>query len=1004
MTTYSVNSYAQLVSAMNAANASASDDEIYVMGDITLTGKLPTIGARSASGAAPVSGALSIRSGNFNGSASTISGAGAYQIFAVDSGAVTLRNLNLVNGLGKGGDGETAGTGGGGGLGAGGALLVNTGATVTLDLISFSGNKAVGGAGGGVKSSDVRGSGGRLDGTPPIYIASEDDFGRGGYGNMVAPQYGGKAKGGFGAGVGGDFYLATDGGAGFGGAVFARTGSTLILSRVTASNDAAVGGARGVNTRSAHEPGEFGMVGDSLGDFLYTQGDAQIQTSGFNLNPTYAEQVVVGGVLTKMGDGRLTLGAFGRQGQIVMSAGVLEVGVPKAITGAELLMKGGAVQFDVGGGASYNFRDLSASYENGYVNNFVLQAPAGVTALTLIGPSTGPVAITGAITQASGAAPQSVEIASGYVILDGEYFDRPARNVWTGPTVVSGGAVLEVSDPAHTGSGALVLGSDSAMGALVLHQTPYEYQHDHPSFDMSRAITLKAGGGGVSIVDYAVPSTLSGVISGAGALSLGGAGAFTISGANTYSGGTVLRDQVIASFTAAGSAGTGSITFTGVQQQLTLAPTLLTGDAQHVLPNAINGFGADGDSIDIKGVGVADSATWSASTHLLTLKDAGGTALASAYPAFEGPMHVWCVMKDGSVRKFTAELTGKESRTSLATGEEPAQVVVNPTNGMLCVLNFNPPAAMTLAQATDGPTAFAKLQAIDRLASSGNSKSRDALASILKDQSLHYGIRSAAAASLGKMDTPEARDNLLAALKDGVDDPKVRRAVVSAVGDYKDASVAKALMPFAQHDDSLFVEAAALAALGNQRDSDAIVELLVKKTDDAGWAARVRQAAVGALADLGDARGIEPAEKLAAYGGPFRGRSTGISALGKLYTVADDAGKKQVREFLVGLIHDPQQRHAVAAIRTLAALGDKEAIPPLQRLANGSAPDALRDAATGAIRKINAGGDESSTVQDLRRRLDRLEDERDADQFEKRQKATEIEQKPDAKPTTRAAA
>ena len=375
--------------------------------------------------------------------------------------------------------------------------------------------------------------------------------------------------------------------------------------------------------------------------------------------------------------------------------------------------------------------------------------------------------------------------------------------------------------------------------------------------------------------------------------------------------------------------------------------------------------------------------------------------IAVAYPAFEGPMRVWCVMKDGTVRKFTAELTGKESRTSLATGEEPAQVVVNPTNGMLCVLNFNPPAAMTLAQATDGPTAFAKLQAIDRLASSGNSKSRDALVATLKDESLHHGLRSAAAASLGKMDTPEARDALLSVLNDGVDDPKVRRAAVSAVGDYKHESVAKALMPLAEHDDSLFVEAAALAALGNQRESDAIVELLVKKTDDDGWAARVRQAAVGALADLGDVRGIEPAEKLAAYGGPFRGRSTGISALGKLYTVADDAGKKDVREFLVGLIHDPQRRHAVAAIRTLAALGDKEAIPPLERLAAGSAPESLRDAATGAVRKINAGGDESSTVRDLRRRLDRLEDERDADQFEKRQKATEIEQKPDTTPTTR---
>ena len=377
--------------------------------------------------------------------------------------------------------------------------------------------------------------------------------------------------------------------------------------------------------------------------------------------------------------------------------------------------------------------------------------------------------------------------------------------------------------------------------------------------------------------------------------------------------------------------------------------------------------------------------------------------IAVAYPAFEGPMRVWCVMKDGTVRKFTAELTGKESRTSLATGEEPAQVVVNPTNGMLCVLNFTPPAAMTLAQATDGPTAFAKLQAIDRLATSGNSKSRDALVSILTDADTHYGIRSAAAASLGKMDTPEARDALLTVLKDGVADPKVRRAVVSAVGDYKDATVTTALMPLAEHDNSLFVEASALSALGNQRPTDAIIDLLVKKTDDTGWASRVRQAAVGALADAKDKRGIEPAKKLAAYGGPFRARGTGISALGSLYEVADDAGKTDIRESLLAIINDPQGRNATLAIRTLASTGDKEAIPALERLAAGSAPDALKDAATGAVRKINSGGDESSTVQDLRRRLDRLEDERDAAQFEKRQKAIETNQTPDT-PTTRAAA
>ena len=98
-----------------------------------------------------------------------------------------------------------------------------------------------------------------------------------------------------------------------------------------------------------------------------------------------------------------------------------------------------------------------------------------------------------------------------------------------------------------------------------------------------------------------------------------------------------------------------------------------------------------------------------------------------------------------------------------------------------------------------------------------------------------------------------------------------------------------------------------MSALGNQRPTDAIIDLLVKKTDDTGWASRVRQAAVGALADAKDKRGIEPAKKLAAYGGPFRARGTGIAALGSLYEVADDAGKTDIRESLVAIINDPQQ-------------------------------------------------------------------------------------------------
>lgn len=347
--------------------------------------------------------------------------------------------------------------------------------------------------------------------------------------------------------------------------------------------------------------------------------------------------------------------------------------------------------------------------------------------------------------------------------------------------------------------------------------------------------------------------------------------------------------------------------------------------------------------------------------------------IAPEYPAFDGPMEVWCVMEDGSVRKFTADIAGRQTRAQFATSEQPRQVVVNPMNGMLCTMDFDPPFEMTLRQAAEGPTAFAKLQAIDRLGGSDDARARDVLASILKDDKRHWGQRAESAAALGRINSSAARDALLAALADGLDHPRVRQAAVASLGDYRDPEVAAALMPFARKDESLMVEAAACSALGKQAHNDEIVELLLEKSNDTSWASRVRQAAVGALAELGDERGIEPAMKLGGYGGPFRARATGIAALGRLYASAGEEHKKEIREFLMALTDDPQERHATNAVRALAVTGDEQALGVLRRVAQSSAPEQRREAARQAIEQIEAD-DAPGVLRELRQRLERLEE------------------------------
>jgi len=349
-------------------------------------------------------------------------------------------------------------------------------------------------------------------------------------------------------------------------------------------------------------------------------------------------------------------------------------------------------------------------------------------------------------------------------------------------------------------------------------------------------------------------------------------------------------------------------------------------------------------------------------------------------PAFASDVDVWLVDPSGNVSKHTVAMDGRTTSAALPCASEPKQVVINPQNGVLMKLEPDLPTGMLTEQALHGPTTMARLGAIAALAKQDRDNARAALRQILFDEKTFYGLRNEAAKSLGAMQSDPARTILLEALANGTTIPnhKVRRAVVEAIGQYRHPDVAKALLRFAQGDPSYAVESEASKALGKQDPTDEVVSALVANAQKQSWRDQIRSAAVEALGNLGDARGIEPSMKLAAYGQPFRSRSTGCEALGKIARSVDERQRDEIRKFLVGLIRDPQERPARAAITALGAGGDDRALVDLRKFADSSAPEELRQAARGAIDAINAKGGESATVRGLRERIEALERNRDA--------------------------
>ncbi|WP_445379179.1 autotransporter-associated beta strand repeat-containing protein [Pseudochrobactrum asaccharolyticum] len=137
---------------------------------------------------------------------------------------------------------------------------------------------------------------------------------------------------------------------------------------------------------------------------------------------------------------------------------------------------------------------------------------------------------------------QVVKTELGTLVLSG-------TNTYTGGTAINGGIVVVGAD-ANLGAAAGALSFDD--GTLRITA----------GLMLARTTTLNAGGGTVDTMSF--DTTMSGVVSGAGALTKTGTGILTLSGTNTYAGGTVINGGVVVVDADANlGAATGALSFDG---------------------------------------------------------------------------------------------------------------------------------------------------------------------------------------------------------------------------------------------------------------------------------------------------------------------------------------------------------------------------------------------------------------------------------------------------------
>lgn len=314
----------------------------------------------------------------------------------------------------------------------------------------------------------------------------------------------------------------------------------------------------------------------------------------------------------------------------------------------------------------------------------------------------------------------------------------------------------------------------------------------------------------------------------------------------------------------------------------------------------------------------------------------------------------------------------------------PRYVVVDPRLRVVGSVKVKAPQDLVRAQLASAPTARGRLLAAEQLARREDAASVRALTAALENPREFWGVRAAAAASLGTVRSPAAFEALASALR--ARHPKVRRAAATALGEFRTEAAATALARAIEHDESYLVVAAACRALGGTRRPEAF-DLLVAARTRGSWAEVIRAAALGGLARLRDERAVPILLEESRYGRPNRGRRAAIAALAEL------APNRATREHLEELLADPDPYLRVDVVEALAEVGDNGARVALRSQLAREHDGRVRRRIRETLRDL--GGRGKREHKELRAELDELR--RECEQLKVR--LVRLEEQREPKPT-----
>jgi aminopeptidase N len=299
----------------------------------------------------------------------------------------------------------------------------------------------------------------------------------------------------------------------------------------------------------------------------------------------------------------------------------------------------------------------------------------------------------------------------------------------------------------------------------------------------------------------------------------------------------------------------------------------------------------------------------------------------------------------------------------------PTQVVFDPGDVILKLVTFDKPALLWRNQLRAARLGIDRILAAQALAKAPDPAAVSGLGEALAADPF-WAVRAAAARALGRTRRADALGHLEAALATQTH-PRVRRAIAAGLGEFRSEPRAAAILTdwIGRAEPSVFVEAERAAALGRVRAPEALA-LLPTWLHREAFQDVLRTRAIEGLGATGDERAIELLRQEWRSSVSFSARRAIVAALGEL--ARGTPRVRAVRELLEDRIGDRDFRVRGEIAAQLARLGDREAIPALERALGAELDGRTKRRMRDALGELREGAGPSEEVRRMQEEVDRL--------------------------------